>query len=154
MSRRSAGILLHRQREGVLEVLLAHPGGPFWRGRDDGAWTIPKGEFGDDESAAAAARREFREETGADPGDRLEPLGEVVQKGGKRVIAFAVAGDFDVEALRGNTFTIEWPPRSGHRQEFPEIDRVAWMTLDVARRKILAAQSPLLECLAARLAAR
>lgn len=149
MSRRSAGILLYQHASDGLRVLLAHPGGPFWRTRDAGAWTIPKGEIDADESAEDAARREFREELGSDAIGPLRPLGEIVQKGGKHVIAFALEGEFDAAALHSNTFEIEWPPRSGRLQTFPEIDRVEWMTLDVAREKILPAQAVLLARLAA-----
>ncbi len=149
MPARSAGILLYRRRSGALEVLLAHPGGPFWQRRDLGAWTIPKGEFGDDESAEDAARRELREETGIDAAGALTVLGETKLKGGKVVVAFAIEGDFDVADLVSNTFEIEWPPRSGRRQHFPEIDKVEWMTLGDARVKILAGQVPLLDRLAA-----
>jgi len=145
---RSAGILLYRRRAGAFEVLLAHPGGPFWQRRDAGAWTIPKGEFGEDESAEEAARREFREEIGVDVTAALTPLGEAKQKSGKLVIAFAVEGDFDVSRLASNLFEIEWPPRSGRRESFPEIDRVEWMRLERARDRILAGQLPLLERLA------
>jgi len=150
---RSAGILLYRRSHGTLEVLLAHPGGPFWQRRDTGAWTIPKGEFGDDETAEAAARREFREELGIDPDGVLQALGDIMQKAGKHVAAFALEGDFDVTMLRSNTFEIEWPPRSGRRKSFPEIDRVAWMDLRAAREKILPAQVLLLERLLEVLAA-
>ena len=129
---------------GDVFVLLAHPGGPFWKNRDEGAWTIPKGELDADEEPSAAARREFEEEMGADPGSPLMPLGEIAQKGGKRVIAFAVEGDFDVASLRSNTFEIEWPPRSGSMQNFPEIDRAEWMTIAQARVKILPSQIDLL----------
>lgn len=145
MPKHSAGILLYRRTaNGALLVLLAHPGGPFWQHRDHGAWTIPKGEYADDEDPLAAARREFREELGIDAPPILAPLGEIVQKAGKRVIAFAAQGDFDSARLRSNTFRIEWPPRSGQHVEFPEIDRVAWFTLREARDRILAAQRPLL----------
>lgn len=148
MARRSAGILLYQHTADGLQVLLAHPGGPFWRQRDDGAWTIPKGEFDSDEAPEDAARHEFREELGGDAIGALQPLGEIVQKGGKRVVAFALEGDFDVAALRSNTFEIEWPPRSGRLQAFPEIDKVEWMTMEVARRKILPSQQALLDRLA------
>jgi predicted NUDIX family NTP pyrophosphohydrolase len=141
---RSAGILLYKRVGGALHLLLAHPGGPFWRGRDLGAWTIPKGEYAEGEDPLAAARREFREELGSEPPDTPLPLGEIRQKSGKRVTAFAGEGDFDATQLRSNTFEIEWPPRSGRRAAFPEIDQVAWFTLDEARRKILPAQAELL----------
>jgi len=148
---RSAGILLHRRREGALEVLLAHPGGPFWARRDDGGWTIPKGLVDAGESAEAAARREFLEELGAEAIGELVPLGSVRQRGGKHVEAFALEGDFDVAALRSNTFETEWPPRSGRMQTYPEIDRAAWMDLATARIKLLEAQRPLLDRLEAAL---
>ena len=145
MTPTSAGILMYRIVEGELQVLLAHPGGPFWRRRDDGAWMIPKGGIGPDESAEAAARREFREELGVEPTGTLLPLGAIVQRGGKRVEAFALEGDFDVDALTSNTVEIEWPPRSGRMATFPEIDRAVWLTMPLARAKILPSQSPLLD---------
>jgi len=145
MASRSAGILMYRFANGELQVLLAHPGGPFWKRRDAGAWTIPKGEIADNEDPETAARREFREELGVDIAQTLQPLGEITQKAGKRVIAFALQGDFDSEQLRSNTFELEWPPRSGKRATFPEVDRVEWMDLARAREKILMAQSALLE---------
>ena len=147
MARRSAGILLHRRGAGGREVLLVHPGGPFWAKRDDGAWSIPKGEYADGEDPQAAARREFAEELGSPlPGDpRLLELGEIRQRNGKRVTAWGVEGDLDAEAITSNTFTLEWPPRSGRTQEFPEVDRAGWFGLDAARVKILAAQAPLLD---------
>ena len=150
MPKRSAGVLLYKRSAGELLVLLAHPGGPFWQKRDLGAWTIPKGEFDSTEAPEAAARREFREELGIDAVGALEPLGEVQQNGGKRVIAFALEGDFDVAALRSNTFDVEWPPRSGRIVTFPEIDKVEWMTLATARKKILPAQAALLDRVANR----
>lgn len=150
--RRSAGILLHRFRDGRVEVLLVHPGGPFWARKDLGAWTIPKGEGGPGEGAEAAARRELAEETGIVLGDEeLVPLGEVRQAGGKRVAAWTVERDFDPGTLRSNAFTMEWPPRSGRQSEFPEVDRAAWFDLDEAGRRILAGQRPLLDRLAERL---
>jgi predicted NUDIX family NTP pyrophosphohydrolase len=142
--RTSAGILLYRRDADALRVLLAHPGGPFWQHRDRGAWTIPKGEIDAAESPEQAALREFREELGHDGAGVLQPLGEIVQKAGKRVVAFALEGDFDVAALRSNTVEIGWPPRSGRRAAFPEIDRVEWMALDRAARLILPAQAELL----------
>jgi predicted NUDIX family NTP pyrophosphohydrolase len=143
----SAGILLYQRTPTGLQVLLAHPGGPFWRHKDLGVWSIPKGEIDPDESPQAAALREFAEETGVTLPGPLTPLGEVKQKGGKRVIAFACEGAFDIAALRSNVFTLEWPPRSGRRQEFAEIDRAAWFDLAAAREKILPAQRPLLDAL-------
>ncbi|HET7925878.1 MAG TPA: NUDIX domain-containing protein [Rhodanobacteraceae bacterium] len=148
---RSAGILLYRRRNGALEVLLAHPGGPFWARRDDGAWTIPKGLVDAGETAEAAARREFLEELGAEATGTLTPLGSVRQRGGKHVEAFALESDFDVTALRSNTFETEWPPRSGRKKTFPEVDRAAWMDLAAARLKILDAQRLLLDRLEAAL---
>ena len=138
------------RRAGVgLEVLLVHPGGPYWRKKDDGAWSIPKGELEEDEEAEVAARREFREETGVALCGLLDPLGEIRQRGGKRVIAFAVEGDVDVRTIRSNTFEIEWPPKGGRMQSFPEIDRAEWFDLPSAHAKILEGQHPLLDRLAA-----
>jgi predicted NUDIX family NTP pyrophosphohydrolase len=146
-ARTSAGIVLYRLTTGGgLEVLLVHPGGPFWVRRDLGAWSIPKGEYGPDEAPLAAARREFAEELGvAAPEGPIEDLGEVRQKSGKLVRAWALAGDADVSRVRSNTFTLEWPPRSGVTQEFPEVDRAEWFELSVAREKITPAQVPLLD---------
>jgi predicted NUDIX family NTP pyrophosphohydrolase len=150
-SRTSAGILLFR-RTGPLEVLLAHPGGPFFVRRDEGSWTIPKGEVDPDEALIDVARREFEEETGypAPAGDPIE-LGSIVQKGGKTVHAWALEGDLDPAAASSNTFEIEWPPRSGRRAAFPEIDRVAWFAPDEARRRVKATQIPLIDRLEAAL---
>jgi predicted NUDIX family NTP pyrophosphohydrolase len=137
----SAGLLLYRRRDGKLEVLLVHPGGPFWQKRDEGAWSIPKGEFADNEVGMEAARREFQEELGAPaPDGEMTPLGSVRQAGGKVVYAWALPGDFDVTRVTSNTFEVEWPPRSGKMQTFPEIDRAAWFDLDTARRRVVAAQ--------------
>ena len=148
-SPRSAGILMYRRGGTGLEVLLVHPGGPYWRAKDEGAWSIPKGEIDGEEDAGAVARREFAEETGVVlAGQPLEPLGEIRQRAGKRVIAFAVEGDLDVHAIRSNTFEIEWPPRSGKMQTFPEIDRAEWFDLAAARARLLEAQRPLLDRLA------
>ena len=144
-AKRSAGILLYRLRAGRLEVLLAHPGGPFWAKKDAGAWTIPKGEIGDGEEAEAAARREFNEETGLEAGAGLLRLTPIRQKSGKTVLAWAAAGDCDPASVRSNTFSMEWPPKSGRQQEFPEIDRAAWFALGEARSRILPAQVPLLD---------
>ena len=146
---RSAGLLMFRRAaDRAIEVLLAHPGGPYWKNKDEGAWTIPKGEYADTEDALAAARREFAEETGFEALPPFLELGEVVQKGGKRILAWGLAGDCDPAQLRSNAFEIEWPPRSGRMQAFPEIDRVAWFGLEAARRKINPAQAVLLERLA------
>jgi predicted NUDIX family NTP pyrophosphohydrolase len=146
MPDRSAGILLFRRTGGSLEVLLVHPGGPFFARRDAGAWSIPKGLCEDGEDPLACARREFAEELGSPPPDApaLE-LGEIRQRNRKRVTAWAVEGDLDAGAMVSNTFTIEWPPRSGRQQEFPEVDRAGWFTIDGAREKLLAAQVPLLD---------
>ena len=147
----SAGLLVFRERDGALEVLLAHMGGPFWARKDEGAWTIPKGELEPGEDPPAGARREYEEELGhAPPAGPLLELGEIRQRGGKRVVAFAVAGDFDPASLLApGTFELQWPPRSGRMQAFPEIDRVAWFDLAMAARKIVAAQAQLLDRLAA-----
>jgi predicted NUDIX family NTP pyrophosphohydrolase len=144
----SAGILMYRRAGPTLQVLLVHPGGPYWRRRDEGAWSIPKGELDAGEDAGAAARREFTEETGFGLTAPLEPLGEIRQRGGKRVTAFAVEGDIDVTAVKSNTFEIDWPPRSGKTQTFPEIDRAEWFDLPTARAKILESQRPFLDRLA------
>jgi predicted NUDIX family NTP pyrophosphohydrolase len=148
----SAGILMYRQTGRGLEVLLVHPGGPFWQNKDEGAWSIPKGEMDEGEDAAVAARREFLEETGSTLSEALEPLGDIRQRGGKRVTAFAVEGDLDVDAIKSNTFEIEWPPKSGRMQSFPEIDRAAWFDLTAAHAKILESQRLLLDRLADRAA--
>jgi predicted NUDIX family NTP pyrophosphohydrolase len=152
MPKRSAGVLLFRRVGGRIEVLLAHPGGPFWKNKDDGAWSIPKGEYADDEDPLAAAKREFAEETGLTPSGDFVPLGEVRQPGGKVVSAWAVEGDFDTKLLRSNTFSMPWPPGSGKLQEFPEIDRAGWFVLEIARRKILKGQAEVLDRLAQYLA--
>jgi predicted NUDIX family NTP pyrophosphohydrolase len=148
MPKTSAGLLMFRRKAQRLEVLLIHPGGPFWSRKDDGAWSIPKGEIGDDEEPLDAARREVREETGASPGGTFLPLTSIRQAGGKTVHAWAIESDFDPANLISNTFSMEWPPRSGRQQTFPEADRAAWFPLDVARRKILKGQIPLLDELA------
>ncbi|MDB5872014.1 MAG: hypothetical protein JWQ07_1456 [Ramlibacter sp.] len=144
--KKSAGLLMYRRTAGGgLQVLLAHPGGPYWAAKDEGAWTLPKGEYTDPEEPLAAGRREFLEETGFDAAPPFLPLGEVAQKSGKRIAAWAFAGDCDPAQLRSNTFEMEWPPRSGRRQTYPEIDRVGWFALDEARRKINTAQAALLD---------
>ena len=143
--------MLYRAADGGPEVLLVHPGGPFWVKKDLGAWSIPKGEYAPDEDPRAAALREFEEETGTRlPADELVELGLVVQKGGKEVTAWAVRCDLDAAAVRSNSFAMEWPPRSGRRQEFPEIDRAEWFTLDAARAKLVGAQVELLDRLVER----
>jgi predicted NUDIX family NTP pyrophosphohydrolase len=144
----SAGLLMYRRRPEGPQVLLVHPGGPFWRNKDAGVWTVPKGEPGDGEDLLAAARREFAEETGVDPGGPFVALSPVKQRGGKVVHAWAVEGDLDPAAIRSNTFEIEWPPRSGKRTAFPEIDRAEFFDLDAARVKMNPAQGGLLDELA------
>jgi predicted NUDIX family NTP pyrophosphohydrolase len=152
MAKRSAGILLYRRGDDGVEVLLVHPGGPLWARRDAGAWSIPKGEYGDGEDPLAVALREFEEETGQSPPEgELVPLGEVRQKGGKVVSAWAAPGDLDADTITSNTFTMEWPPRSGTRREFPEVDRAGWFDLATAREKLLPAQAGLVDRLAERL---
>ncbi|AYG63570.1 NUDIX domain-containing protein [Rhizobium jaguaris] len=143
--KKSAGILMYRRVESEVLVLLVHPGGPFWRKRDEGAWSIPKGEYQEDEPAETAALREFAEEMGSVPEGKLQPLGELRQKGGKHVTGFALEGEFDTSALASNLFEIEWPPRSGRLQSFPEVDRAEWFALSDARRKIIDGQLPFLE---------
>ena len=147
MPRTSAGLLLHRRGpDGGIEVLIGHMGGPFWARRDAGAWSIPKGEHGPDEEPRYVALREFAEEMGTPaPATDLVPLGEVRQSGGKRLTAWAAEGDFDAAAAVSNTFALEWPPRSGRVQEFPEIDRAAWLAVEEARGKLVAGQVPLLD---------
>ena len=143
---RSAGILLYRQGASGPEVLLVHPGGPFWARRDEGAWSIPKGEHDDGEEAVDAARREFAEETGSALAlETLVPLGEVRQRSGKRVAAWAAEGDLDPADVRSNTFEMEWPPRSGQMQAFPEVDRAEWFPLEEAQRRMLPAQAPFVD---------
>jgi len=145
MGKKSAGLLLYRWHGQEMEVLLAHMGGPFWKNKDEGAWTLPKGEY-EAEEPLEAAQREFQEETGfaLPPGPYL-PLAPIKQSGGKTVLAFAAEGDCDPARLESNTFEMEWPPKSGRRQSFPEVDRAAWLPLEAAKRKILKSQRPLLE---------
>lgn len=150
MAKLSAGIVLHRERGGCVEVLLGHMGGPYWARKDVGAWSIPKGECEPGEDPLAVARREFEEELGVPvPKGDLVELGEVRQSGGKRVVAWAVAGDLDATTVVSNTFDLEWPPGSGRIQQFPEIDRAAWFTLDAASAKIITAQRVFLSRLTA-----
>jgi predicted NUDIX family NTP pyrophosphohydrolase len=141
----SAGILMYRNNGDRLNVLLVHPGGFFWRNRDLGVWSIPKGEFDASEDAEIAARREFREELGAEANGVLLPLGDIRQRSGKIVHAFALEGDLDVNTVRSNMVAVEWPRRSGRMLQIPEIDRAAWFGLPLARRKILASQIALLD---------
>ena len=145
MPKISAGLLLYRVRQGAPEVFLVHPGGPFWAKKDAGAWSIPKGEASPGEDLLAAAQREFREETGLDIGGHFRALVPIRQSSGKLVHAWAVEGDCDADTIRSNTFEMEWPPRSGQRQEVPEVDRAAWLDLPTARVKILKGQLGLLD---------
>jgi predicted NUDIX family NTP pyrophosphohydrolase len=151
MAKRSAGLLLYRHGGGGLEVLLVHPGGPFWRAKDLGAWSLAKGEINPGEEPAACALREFEEETGTRLQGEPAPLGEVRQAGGKTVIGFALEGDLDADAIRSITFELEWPPRSGRRQSYPEVDRAGWFTVEDARQKLNPAQAAFLDRLAARI---
>jgi predicted NUDIX family NTP pyrophosphohydrolase len=144
MAKHSAGMLLYRRRGG-LEVFLVHPGGPFWAKKDVGAWSIPKGEYTPPEDPLEAAKRELQEETGLAAAGRFIPLTPLKQPSGKVIHAWAVEGDCDADAIRSNTFTLEWPPRSGVRQQFPEVDRGAWFTLETAREKISKGQAGFLE---------
>jgi predicted NUDIX family NTP pyrophosphohydrolase len=143
----SAGLLLYRRGVSGLEMLLVHPGGPFWAKKDAGAWSIPKGLVDPGEDLASAARREFAEETGSVPSGALLPLGIFRQPSGKRLHAFAVEGDFDPDALASNSFSLTWPPKSGRLQEFPEVDRAGWFGLEQAGEKLLAGQRPILAAL-------
>jgi predicted NUDIX family NTP pyrophosphohydrolase len=156
-SKHSAGILLFRRAGGAVEFLLVHPGGPFWRRKDLGAWTIPKGQIEDEEEARACAVRELEEELGQAPEldpEQLIELGSIRQRAGKVVDAWAAEADFDPATLASNTFSMEWPPRSGSEQEFPEVDRAEWFDLETARQKILPAQAELLDRLVELLAKR
>ena len=153
MPKRSAGILMYRRAGAGVEVLLVHPGGPFWARKDLGAWSIPKGEYAEGEEPLAVAVREFEEETGARPNGDFLPLGEIVQPGRKVVTAWAMEGDFDVGALKSNLFEMEWPPKSGRRASFPEVDRAEWFSIDAARKKIPPGQSAFLDRLLSALGA-
>ena len=144
MAKQSAGLLTYRKRDGNIEVLLVHPGGPFWKNKDAGAWSVPKGEFSADEAPLEVAKREFIEETGLSIDGLFQALEPIKQRGGKTIYAWAVAADLDVSHVKSNTFTIEWPPRSGKQQEFPEVDRVEWFPLNVAMEKINEGQRQLL----------
>jgi len=145
MSKRSAGLLMYRRRNGLLEVFLVHPGGPFWAKKDLGAWSIPKGEYADLEEPLAAAKREFEEETGIRPEGHFVPLKTIKQPGGKTVLTWAFEGDGDAAAIKSNTFSMEWPPHSGRQQDFPEVDRAGWFNIETAKQKILKGQSPILD---------
>lgn len=145
MLRLSAGLLMYRIKEGALQVLLAHPGGPFFRNKDEGAWSIPKGEPNADEDLLVTAQREFEEETGLKPAGPFIPLKAIKQKGGKVVHAWAFRGNCDPAAVKSNTFTMEWPPNSGQQQEFPEMDRAEFFDLATARKKIKAGQEALID---------
>jgi predicted NUDIX family NTP pyrophosphohydrolase len=151
MSQHSAGILLYRYRDGELQVLLVHPGGPFWAKKDLGAWSIPKGLLEGDEAPLAAAKREFQEETGFAVDGRFLELGELRQTSGKIIHAWALQDDVDEGRIRGNTFTLEWPPHSGKIQSFPEVDRGEWFNLATAREKIHKGQAAFLDRLVAEL---
>src|SRR6266704_2468819 len=144
MAKKSAGLLMYRIRGGVPEVLLVHLGGPLWAKKDSGAWSIPKGELAANEDALSAAKREFTEELGTVPEGEFVPLGEIQQEGGKTGTAWAFEGDCDPAAIRSNTFTMEWPPRSGKKREFPEVDRAEFFAIAVAKKKINPAQAELL----------
>jgi predicted NUDIX family NTP pyrophosphohydrolase len=154
MPQRSAGILLYRRRRGGIEVLLVHPGGPFWANKDDGAWGIPKGGYAPGEDPLAAAMREFAEETGSPVAGEPAPLGAFRQSTAKTVDVWAVEGEFDPANLKSNTFTMEWPPRSGRMRDVPEVDRAGWFSPKEAERKILKGQRPILEALLAHLGER
>jgi predicted NUDIX family NTP pyrophosphohydrolase len=148
MPKRSAGIILFRKSHGRFEVLLVHPGGPFWSARDEGAWSIPKGEYSESEDALTAAKRELQEETGIVASEPLMELGVFKQPGGKLISAFAMKSDFDPRKLTSNSCTLEWPPRSGRVAIFPEVDRAAWFSIEEAKSRIVEGQIPILQSLA------
>jgi predicted NUDIX family NTP pyrophosphohydrolase len=145
LGKKSAGILMYRRRHGVLEVFLVHPGGPFWAKKDVGAWSIPKGEYSEQENPLEAARREFQEETGWESSGEFIPLTPRRQPSGKMISAWAVEGNCDASAIRSNSFTLEWPPRSGKQSEFPEVDRAGWFSIPEAEEKILKGQAGFLQ---------
>jgi predicted NUDIX family NTP pyrophosphohydrolase len=147
MVQRSAGLLMFRRAGSAAEVLLVHPGGPFWAKKDDGAWSIPKGLYEDDEDALSAAKREFTEETGLSPEGELIALGEFKQPSGKRISAWAFEGAFDLAAFKSNMFTMEWPPKSGRMRDFPEADRAGWFDRQQALVKVTKGQRPIIEAL-------
>ena len=147
MPKRSAGLIMYRVREGRLEILLVHPGGPFWAKKDHRAWSVPKGEISGGEDALLRAKREFEEETGLVPRGEFMPIGTITQKGGKAVQAWAFEGDCDPKRIQSNTFVMEWPPHSGRKQEFPEVDRAEFFPIEEAKRRINTAQAELLSAL-------
>ena len=149
MVKKSAGLLMFRFRDKALEVLLVHPGGPFWRNKDDGAWSIPKGEYDDDEAPLAVAKREFKEETGYEANGLFRPLVPLKQPSKKIITAWAFEGDCDADSVSSNTFSLEWPPRSGKKVDFPEVDRAGWFTAAAARIKLLKGQAPFIDQLEA-----
>ena len=151
MNKRSAGILMYRRRGRETEVLLVHPGGPYWSRKDDGAWSIPKGLYDESEDPLVAAKREFEEETGCVPKGPFVALGTFRQPSGKQLSAWAIEGEFDLRAFKSNMFTMEWPPKSGRMQAFPEVDRAAWFSLGEAARKIVKGQAPIVDTLDHRL---
>ncbi len=145
MPKKSAGILMYRSQKDVLEVLLVHPGGPFWTQKDIGSWSIPKGEYTDTEDPFTVAKREFEEETSFQVDGDFTPLTPLEQPSGKVVSAWTVEGDCDASKIKSNTFLMEWPPRSGKKQEFPEVDRAEWFTIDTAKKKLLKGQVGFIE---------
>ncbi len=145
MPKNSAGLLMYRRRPGMVEVFLVHPGGPFWQKKDTGSWSVPKGEYTSGEDPLEAAKREFREETSFEASGEFIPLTPRKQPGGKIIHAWAFEGDRDALALKSNTFRMEWPPHSGRKQEFPEVDRAGWFSIPAAREKIIKGQSGFLE---------
>jgi predicted NUDIX family NTP pyrophosphohydrolase len=145
MTKQSAGLLMYRKRGETLQVLLVHPGGPFWDKKDIGSWSMPKGEFSQDEDALKAARREFEEETGFLPTGNFIRVGAIKQPSGKLIHAWAFEGDLDARKIKSNTFSMEWPPQSGKQQEFPEVDRAEWFTIETAREKIIKGQVEFLD---------
>jgi predicted NUDIX family NTP pyrophosphohydrolase len=151
MTKRSAGILLYRRAGSSFEVLLVHPGGPFWENKDTGSWSIPKGEYGEEEDALAVARREFEEETGFSAEGSFTELPPVTLKSGKVIRAFALEGSIDASSVSSNLFEMEWPPRSGFTSRFPEVDRAEWFGPETAKKKLNPAQAPLIDALAAAL---
>ena len=145
MRKKSAGLLMYRRRHGILEVLLVHPGGPFWAKKDEGSWSIPKGEYTSEGDPLEVAKREFQEETSFNASGEFIPLTPLKQPSGKIITAWAFEGDCDASAIKSNTFAMEWPPRSGRQQEFPEVDRAGWFSIRVAKGKIIKGQAGFLD---------